>query len=140
MKMKKILALTCATAMVFGLAACGSAAADTTETDTTAADTTAADTTGAATEETADLSGTISMAGSTSMEKLANAVAAVSYTHLREADLVCSLQKWPNLRYLLGENTVSLTSRSATAVSYTHLDVYKRQMLIFMLAGIVSGS
>ena len=75
MKMKKILALTCAAAMVFGLAACGSAAADTTETDTTAADTTAADTTGAATEETADLSGTISMAGSTSMEKLANAVA-----------------------------------------------------------------
>lgn len=73
--MKKILALTCAAAMVFGLAACGSAAADTTETDTTAADTTAADTTGAATEETADLSGTISMAGSTSMEKLANAVA-----------------------------------------------------------------
>ena len=65
MKMKKILALTCAAAMVFGLAACGSAAADTT----------AADTTGAATEETADLSGTISMAGSTSMEKLANAVA-----------------------------------------------------------------
>ena len=62
MKMKKILALTCAAAMVFGLAACGSAAADTT----------AADTTGA---ETADLSGTISMAGSTSMEKLANAVA-----------------------------------------------------------------
>lgn len=53
MKMKKILALTCAAAMVFGLAACGSAA----------------------TEETADLSGTISMAGSTSMEKLANAVA-----------------------------------------------------------------
>ena len=65
MKMKKILALTCAAAMVFGLAACGSAAADTT----------AADTTGAATEETADLSGTISMAGSTSMEKLANAAA-----------------------------------------------------------------
>jgi len=58
--MKKILALTCAAAMVFGLAACGSAAADTT---------------GAATEETADLSGTISMAGSTSMEKLANAAA-----------------------------------------------------------------
>ena len=58
MKMKKILALTCAAAMVFGLAACGSAAADTT----------AADTTGAETEETADLSGTISMAGSTSME------------------------------------------------------------------------
>ena len=68
--MKKILALTCAAAMVFGLAACGSAAADTTETDTTAADTT-----GAATEETADLSGTVSMAGSTSMEKFANAVA-----------------------------------------------------------------
>ena len=68
MKMKKILALTCAAAMVFGLAACGSAAADTTAADTTGAET-------AETAETADLSGTISMAGSTSMEKLANAVA-----------------------------------------------------------------
>lgn len=66
MKMKKILALTCAAAMVFGLAACGSAAADTTGAAT-------AET--AETAETADLSGTISMAGSTSMEKLANAVA-----------------------------------------------------------------
>ena len=60
MKMKKILALTCAAAMVFGLAACGSAA----------------------TEETADLSGTISMAGSTSMEKLADRLGP---------DLLCDL-------------------------------------------------
>ena len=81
--MKKILALTCAAAMVFGLAACGSAAADTTAADTTGAETAettetadaSAEETQAPAEETADLSGTISMAGSTSMEKLANAVA-----------------------------------------------------------------
>ena len=83
MNMKKILALTCAAAMVFGLAACGSAAADTTAADTTGAETAettetadaSAEETQAPAEETADLSGTISMAGSTSMEKLANAVA-----------------------------------------------------------------
>ena len=83
MKMKKILALTCAAAMVFGLAACGSAAADTTAADTTGAETAeTTETADASAEETqtpaetsADLSGTISMAGSTSMEKLANAVA-----------------------------------------------------------------
>lgn len=83
MKMKKILALTCAAAMVFGLAACGSAAADTTAADTTGAATAettetadaSAEEAQAPAEETADLSGTISMAGSTSMEKLANAVA-----------------------------------------------------------------
>ena len=83
MKMKKILALTCAAAMVFGLAACGSAAADTTAADTTGAETAettetadaSAEETQALAEETADLSGTVSMAGSTSMEKLANAVA-----------------------------------------------------------------
>ena len=86
MKMKKILALTCAAAMVFGLAACGSAAADTTAADTTGAETeetaettetadSSAEETQAPAEASADLSGTISMAGSTSMEKLANAVA-----------------------------------------------------------------
>ena len=84
--MKKILALTCAAAMVFGLAACGSAAADTTAADTTGAETeetaettetadASAEETQAPAEASADLSGTISMAGSTSMEKLANAVA-----------------------------------------------------------------
>lgn len=84
--MKKILALTCAAAMVFGLAACGSAAADTTAADTTGAETeetaettetadSSAEETQAPAEASADLSGTISMAGSTSMEKLANAVA-----------------------------------------------------------------
>lgn len=86
MKMKKILALTCAAAMVFGLVACGSAAADTTAADTTGAETeetaettetadSSAEETQAPAEASADLSGTISMAGSTSMEKLANAVA-----------------------------------------------------------------
>ena len=73
--MKKILALTCAAAMVFGLAACGSAAADTTAADTTETADASAEETQAPAEETADLSGTISMAGSTSMEKLANAIA-----------------------------------------------------------------
>lgn len=71
MKMKKLLALTCVTAMVFGLTACGSSAS--TETADTAAETT--DTAAETTEASSDLSGSISMAGSTSMEKLANAVA-----------------------------------------------------------------
>lgn len=57
-KSKKILALVCAVAMTTGLMACGSP----NEAETSA-------------EETANISGSISMAGSTSMEKLANAVA-----------------------------------------------------------------
>lgn len=57
-KSKKILALVCAVAMTTGLMACGSS----NEAETSA-------------EETANISGSISMAGSTSMEKLANAVA-----------------------------------------------------------------
>lgn len=91
MKMKKILALTCATVMTLGLMACASTAE--TSNDTQAADTQEADTTEntaaaddaakteapageeAPAEENADLSGSVSMAGSTSMEKLANAVA-----------------------------------------------------------------
>ena len=85
MKMKKILALTCAAAMTFSLMACGgstqeTAATETTENTDTAAE--AAEETEAPAEEapaqeeaTADLSGSVSMAGSTSMEKLANAVA-----------------------------------------------------------------
>lgn len=59
MKSKKILALVCAATMTLGLMACGSS--ETAATETEAA--------------TADLSGTITMAGSTSMEKLANAAA-----------------------------------------------------------------
>ena len=90
MKMKKILALTCAAAMTFSLMACGgstkeTAATETTENTDTAAE--AAEETEAPAEEAsaeeapaqeeanADLSGSVSMAGSTSMEKLANAVA-----------------------------------------------------------------
>lgn len=63
--------------LMFSLAACGSteAEADTAAADTTAAeaaaDTTAADTAAA---ETAELSGSIGMVGSTSMEKFANAL------------------------------------------------------------------
>lgn len=52
-RMKKLLGLTLAAVMVLGMTACGSA------------------------EEGADLSDSVSMAGSTSMEKLANAVAEV---------------------------------------------------------------
>ncbi len=66
MKSKKVLALVCAVAMTFGLVACGGSeatgetgkASETTETD-----------------EASGLTGTVSMAGSTSMEKLANALA-----------------------------------------------------------------
>lgn len=57
-KSKKVLALVCAVVMTTGLMACGSS----NEAETLA-------------EETANISGSISMAGSTSMEKLANAVA-----------------------------------------------------------------
>lgn len=80
---KKILALVCAVVMTTGLVACGSGesktAAGENVTTETSAETTQQET---STEETTEsssadenLSGTVSMAGSTSMEKLANAVA-----------------------------------------------------------------
>lgn len=81
-KSKKILALVCAVTMTAGLMACGSnekaaeTAAETT--DATVVETAPAEETQeAAAEETTEesVSGSISMAGSTSMEKLANAVA-----------------------------------------------------------------
>lgn len=89
-KMKKILSMATAVVMMASLAACGSSAS----TDTAAPAETPAETPAAAeapavdatvSEEaapaadtaSADLSGTITMAGSTSMEKLANAVAEV---------------------------------------------------------------
>lgn len=81
-KSKKILALVCAVTMTAGLMACGSnekaaeTAAETT--DATVVETAPAEETQeAAVEETTEesVSGSISMAGSTSMEKLANAVA-----------------------------------------------------------------
>ena len=73
---KKILAAVCSVVMAAGmLAGCGSSSAETT---TAAKQTTkAAEQTDAKTEaakETADLSGSISMVGSTSMEKFANAL------------------------------------------------------------------
>lgn len=88
--LKKGMAVTMAATMMFGLTACGESATETTpastdnnttaqveeqapEASSEAASTTAEDT--KAEEQTADLSGTITMAGSTSMEKLANAVA-----------------------------------------------------------------
>lgn len=81
----------CSAVMVMGaLAGCGSSSTETTAAttaaETTAADTTAADTTAeetaaeeteAETEAAADLSGSISMVGSTSMEKFANALSEV---------------------------------------------------------------
>ena len=81
----------CSAVMVMGaLAGCGSSstettaattAAETTAADTTAADTSAEETTAeeteAETKAAADLSGSISMVGSTSMEKFANALSEV---------------------------------------------------------------
>ena len=64
MKMRKITALLCAVTMTFGLVACGRGTE--TELAAQATETEASD---------ADLTGTVSMAGSTSMEKLANATA-----------------------------------------------------------------
>lgn len=84
MKAKRVWALAMAGMMTLGLAACGSsntqtsttAASDSTTT-AAAADSSAADTSAAAsdTEAAKDLSGSITMAGSTSMEKFANALA-----------------------------------------------------------------
>ena len=85
-KSKKILALVCAVAMTAGLMACGSKETGNTDaaqtTESTAAETKTEETKAEETkaEETkeaegAAISGTVSMAGSTSMEKLANAVA-----------------------------------------------------------------
>ena len=85
-KSKKILALVCAVAMTAGLMACGSKETGNTDavqtTESTAAETKTEETKAEETkaEETKEaegpaISGTVSMAGSTSMEKLANAVA-----------------------------------------------------------------
>ncbi len=88
---KKTLAIMCSAFMAMGaLAGCGSSSTETTAATTAAADTTAAeaaDTTAAEaadteaaeadTEAAADLSGSISMVGSTSMEKFANALSEV---------------------------------------------------------------
>ncbi len=89
--MKKLSCLLLAGILTFGLAACGNSAAETTTAssqaaeattaestaaaETTAAETTAAESSEAAEAEVTDLSGSVTMSGSTSMEKLANAAA-----------------------------------------------------------------
>ena len=71
--LRKSMAVTMAAAMVVGMTGCGNSAAES-NADANA-DTTANEAQQPAAEETnTDLSGTISMAGSTSMEKLANAI------------------------------------------------------------------
>ena len=83
--LKKSMTVTMAAAMMMSLAACGNTQQDTAATPASSAAaapaSSAADTQAASTEQasseaaSADLSGTIALAGSTSMEKLANAVA-----------------------------------------------------------------
>lgn len=68
---KKIVAIICAAVMTAGLVACGSGE-DASATSSGAASSESGE---ASTSENTELSGSISMAGSTSMEKLANAVA-----------------------------------------------------------------
>ena len=71
MKMKKMIALGLAGVLALAMTACGGK----TETPTaSAADTTAAATTAAATEAAKKLSGTVTLAGSTSMQKLCEAM------------------------------------------------------------------
>lgn len=88
--MKKVIAMMITVLMVFSMTACGSSSSKTTESGTTGTDstteantdstteTTDTDTTETAdtdsTEETKELSGTISLAGSTSMEKVCEAL------------------------------------------------------------------
>ena len=71
--MKKLIAMALAGVLALSMAACG--AQSTATTATTAAATTAAATTAAAeTTEAAKLSGTVTLAGSTSMQKLCEAM------------------------------------------------------------------
>jgi len=74
--MKKLIAIALAACLTLAMAACGAQnnAADTTAADTTAAGTTAAADTTAETTEAAKLSGTVTLAGSTSMQKLCEAM------------------------------------------------------------------
>lgn len=88
--MKKVIAMMITVLMVFSMTACGSSSSKTTESGTTSTDSTTeanadsttestdTDTTETAdtdsTEETKELSGTISLAGSTSMEKVCEAL------------------------------------------------------------------
>ena len=80
--MKKVIAMMITVLMVFSMTACGSSSSETTETETTGTESTTestdTDTTETAdtdsTEETKELSGTISLAGSTSMEKVCEAL------------------------------------------------------------------
>jgi phosphate transport system substrate-binding protein len=70
--MKKLITLGLTLSMLFALTACGSkdASTDATTSETTAAATTAAETTAAETEATTNLEGTVTITGSTSVEKI----------------------------------------------------------------------
>ena len=75
---KKIVAAVMAGLMLLSLAACGEKKEETKAADTTAAETTAAETKETEAKETeaktADLSGSIALSGSTSMEKMVRAL------------------------------------------------------------------
>ena len=129
-QLNKVMALAGAAILTFSLAGCSGSANETTaattaaaaDTEAAAADTTAEASSEEASEEAApaDLSGSITMAGSTSMEKLANALSEVF------------MEKYPNVS-MQAEFTGSSAGIEAllagqAAVSYTHLDVYKRQL------------
>ena len=53
---------------------------------------------------------------------------AVSYTHLKCTTILTNLLI-NALKYTPDESTISISTRLSEAVSYTHLDVYKRQIL-----------
>ena len=127
-KSKKILALVCAVAMTAGLMACGSKETGNTDTaqttESAAAETKTEETKTEETKEAegAAISGTVSMAGSTSMEKLANAVAEsfmakypdVTVTAVRKTCLLFQIKYPSNSRNIQKMNTVMMTKNAVS--------------------------